>query len=57
VRWYDFGLRVFPPTFRAPGWFYPAVYAVIILVCGVLAARRLGLSAIARRETAPVITS
>jgi phosphatidylglycerol---prolipoprotein diacylglyceryl transferase len=43
VRWYDFGLRVFPPTFRAPGWFYPAVYAVIILVCGVLAARRLGL--------------
>lgn len=36
VRWAVLPLRWIGPTFAAPDWFYPALYAAVVLVCGVL---------------------
>lgn len=39
-RWANHYLRAQPTTLTVPGWFYPALYAVIIVLCLWLLARR-----------------
>jgi phosphatidylglycerol:prolipoprotein diacylglycerol transferase len=39
-RWLNWYLRVPPASLTTPSWFYPVVYAVIILVCGYFLYRR-----------------